>query len=201
MESLSKTAGRLVMETEVNLRKLIARAAEQADYGSVQQLGAVAGQLSQIGRTLGAESFVESGAIAAVGRAQERRSNKTSAQTERKKRREYPRFETRNGTLCKIGWSKKSKSEYEHRVPRETVERVICAIEGAGGLAGELFTAEDVLKHLNDESVPIYQVYVVIALLRDRNMLQKQGKDGYLIREPLALSISNGSFWDTLTDG
>ena len=193
-------ARRLVLETEVALRKLIVTAAESADYCAVQLLSTVAERLGELGQELGGAHEPRSEKPALTDSSI---SSRTPSQTtlSQRKRKHYPRFESRNGTLCKIGWSKKSKSEYEHRVPRESCGRIIGAIDAVAHLKRKVFTVDDVLKQLNDDSIPIYQLYAVVSLLRVREILQKQGRDGYKVNDLSALKATDTSIWNNHKDG
>lgn len=93
----------------------------------------------------------------------------------------YPKFRRTDDTLVKVGWSKKTKKEYEHRAPRTAVEAVMKSVTGAGA-EGALFTV-DALVPVHDPKdqteVLTYQVYLAIAWLRTEGILRQHGRDGY----------------------
>lgn len=93
----------------------------------------------------------------------------------------YPRFLRTDDTLIKVGWSKKSRSEYEHRAPRHVVGAVMNAVARAGE-KGAIFTVDALLPvrdQRDDTDVPSYQVYMAIAWLRTEGVLRQHGRDGY----------------------
>ncbi len=97
---------------------------------------------------------------------------------------EYPRFEIRNATLYRIGWSRKRKESYSHKVPRAIASGIISTMStlSAGG-AGP-FTAEQIIDRVNRDasvSIPSYQVYAVIGFLRANQLIEQVGRDGYQI--------------------
>lgn len=100
----------------------------------------------------------------------------------------YPRYEVRNGSLVRIGWSKKEKSEYQHKAPREIFERTVAAMEKIAQSGSGPFTAEQVIEQTSDTSgaIPGYQAYVVIGLLRDQGCVEQVGREGYMIPEDVS---------------
>ncbi len=90
---------------------------------------------------------------------------------------EYPRFEREGERLVKIGWSKKDRAAYEHKAP-------ITAVVATGErlrAQPKAFTMDQILP-LRDETgadVPSYQVYLVVAWLRQLGLVERNGNDGY----------------------
>ncbi len=102
----------------------------------------------------------------------------------------YPRFEVENDQLVKIGWSKKSRSEYRHKAPLHVVARVVGALlEESEGSGGRFST--DGLFPLpptgSDAEVPSYQGYLVLRWLRELGVVEKLGRIGYLLADPTIL--------------
>ncbi len=81
--------------------------------------------------------------------------------------------------LVKVGWSKKSREEYEHKAPREVVDGMLDAIEGWGGSGA--FSVEElgVVRGVGGEAAPSYQVYLVLGWLRDIGVLHRRGRANY----------------------
>ena len=131
---------------------------------------------------------------------QKRKSQKKRKKvTRRSQPAGLPRFEVRNGSLYKIGWSKKQRSEYSHKVPRSAYDAIAnsmtkLANEGAGP-----FTAEVVIEKLNvstEDMIPAYQVYVVLAALRSLDAISQVGREGYDI--PMDISEMAKDLWEKM---
>ena len=48
------------------------------------------------------------------------------------------------------------------------------------------------------EDIPGYQIYVVIAWLREAGVIEKKGRDGYVIRDKSVLSGELNDLWESL---
>lgn len=94
---------------------------------------------------------------------------------------EYPKFHAENLCLVKVGWSKKAKKEYVHKLPRDVYEDLLEIIARRAALGTENFAAEEILQASQrlTESVPDYQIYLTLAFLQDRGILEKEGRRGY----------------------
>lgn len=90
----------------------------------------------------------------------------------------YPKFERDGERLVKIGWSKREKAEYEHRVPRETAR---CVYLELAKVAASVFRMEELLPfNLPDGvEVPSCQTYLVLAWLRYIGQIEKRANDSY----------------------
>ena len=81
----------------------------------------------------------------------------------------------------RFGWSKNSKSEYEHRAPQRVVDALLKAVLSAGN-AGKVFTVEDILPlpdPTDSTAIPGYQIYLALAWFRTEGLLQQHGREGY----------------------
>lgn len=100
----------------------------------------------------------------------------------------YPRFERDGDKLVKVGWSKKNREAYEHRAPREAVIAFVRHLSSRVA-AGEVFAMENVLPApdvVGGGELPAYQAYLTLAWLRQVGVVDKKGRDGYVLRiEPL----------------
>jgi hypothetical protein len=107
----------------------------------------------------------------------------------------FPRFERHSKRLVKLGWSSRDKRIYEHRASYDAAEE-ICKrfVEKAGNK--KILKIEKVLpmKTEDGEELPSYQVYLVLKWLQHHGVVEKQGKDGYLIADP---DFSFKSIWET----
>lgn len=131
----------------------------------------------------------------------------TAAKIKRKKRRKrrsrkkagYPRFYRQGDDLVKVGYSKK-KGEYRHRVPNETLDLVIAAIDGVAK-EGLLFTAEDFMPVEDKEhggDVPSYQAYQCLAWLKHEGLVEAQGRQGYILNVSGPLDKAGRICWNGL---
>ena len=115
-----------------------------------------------------------------------------------KKKVNYPAFVRDEDRLVKIGWSKKSKDEYEHRIPKD-------AVMGLLGRLNEVVDPKKIfdidslfpVRDSNGEEVPAYQVYAVIAWLRHISVIEKKGRDGYLISDKSTLG-EKYELWESI---
>ena len=107
--------------------------------------------------------------------AKENSRKATLSKSRRKK--DYPRYEFRGGNLTKVGLSRDGRTEYEHTVDSTNLQRIVNRINELP--RGKEFTIPDILQDLSD--LPDYQVYVVIALFRERGFLQAVRKGVYQI--------------------
>jgi hypothetical protein len=114
----------------------------------------------------------------------------------------YPRFEREDEILIKIGWSKTSRIEYEHRAPRRIVDALLKAIQTAGN-GGAVFTVESILplRDPTDETeVSGYQVYLALAWFRIEGLLQQHGREGYSLLLTSNLEQTVEERWKALFD-
>lgn len=111
----------------------------------------------------------------------------------------YPRFKCVAGTLVKVGWSKSERTTYEHRSPREVLDRLIAAL---GGLAkpGEVFTTEQFmpLKGSDGAELPTYQTYLCLAWLVTIGAVHRHGRQGYSVDNPEGLPQIVEQAWQGL---
>lgn len=115
---------------------------------------------------------------------------------------EYPKFLRRADQLVKIGWSKKERTEYEHRAPRRAIELLADAISRKGN-NGKLFTSDDVLP-LRDPSdgseVPGYQGYVALAWFKIAGIINQNGRRGYTAKKNMNVVERAATLWAGLPE-
>lgn len=111
----------------------------------------------------------------------------------------YPMFLKDENRLIKVGWSKKRKAEYTHRVPTEAILALAEHLE-RNIVAQSLFEIENLFPILTDsgEEIPGYQVYVIMAWLRTTGIIEKRGRDGYIIQNNTGLRGKFNELWNTL---
>lgn len=182
----------ILRKAEEDLREAIAEAAREGDYRAVdlgrlvavgvQELSErVTGHGQKSAKTVGDET--EAG-----GRKRHRKIGK------RNKPEGLPRIEIRNGSLFRIGWSRKQRCEYEHKVPRESFEAIVNTMAGLSKVGNGPFTAETIIEKLNNSTgdmMPAYQVYVVLAALREWNLITQVGREGYNIDPDIGEKAQN----------
>ena len=112
----------------------------------------------------------------------------------------YPRFVRRGDYLVKIGWSKREKKEYEHRVPSASVSAVAEAIARAGGSA-DLITSEEFLPVSDPNTkleIPAYQAYGVLAWLVKNELVVQHGRQGYTVQDSGLLPSRVEDLWTSI---
>jgi len=101
--------------------------------------------------------------------------------TPKRKTSPYPKFFHEGNALLKLGWSRKHRSEYEHRAPREAVMAVAARVAEVASTTSR-FTVEDlgdVRTTQGDEPISGCQVYLCIAWFRRAGLLVQHGRRGY----------------------
>jgi hypothetical protein len=173
-----------IAQAERQLRDLISRAAEEGDYVVIARLAEAAEALRRTTTVLVGPEAMRFDA-AALGAAVESASPAlvpptptAVAEMVRRTTKEYPRFERQGNRLIKVGWSKKDRAEYEHRTEKDVASAV--SVYLAEAPKDKTFRMDDLLPiEIEGNEVPLYQAYLVLAWLRDRGLVAKQGKNGY----------------------
>ena len=222
--NIPKKALAVLLDAERQLRNLIASAAATGEYDAIQRitdwariLGTMVREAQQIESAeiaLGnkAAASTSSGIIedASVeqGSAEDRQGQRgiNTSDTRRVQRspakREYPKFFKQDNQLVKIGWSRTTKGEYEHKAPRRVVDALTATI-ARRSRKGKLFTVEDLLplKDLQDHSeIPSYQAYVVLAWLKRGGLVKQHGRRGYSVRNSSRLADAAITSWQQLPE-
>lgn len=181
-------AVKILAKCEAELRALVASAADSGDYDAVLRITSWAKQIS--GMSGGAAATAPEKRPAAEG------TKKPAA------RPGYPRFVRRGDQLVKIGWSKREKSEYEHKAPRQAA-LVLARAATEAGKDGRIFQINALLPLSNPKDgseIPDYQVYLVIAWWRTAGLLDQHGRQGYSIPNANQLSQAVESAWTKLAE-
>lgn len=183
MGTTADKIGGILSQAESDLRRIIAEAAGEGDYRGVDMARQVAVSIQEIRDTV-TERTSEGSPVMSSDAPSDKPKRKRTVSAGKSSRALYPRFAVNGDVLTKIGWSKRQKKEYTHRAPRTVFDRTVQAMVSlANGQAGP-FTAEQIIDRVNkseDEFVPSYQIYIVIALLRKNHCIRQQGRDGYVI--------------------
>lgn len=197
-----------LIDTEAALKRLIGEAADSGDYSSVETLARWAGKVEAIHseekpRIQQHEPpEVAPSAAPDVASLTTVSKRKVAPKTSRhSKRRAYPKFAKSGDVLFKIGWSKSSKSEYQHKSPR-MVAKILADSLVHHARSGAIVSMDDVLplKAHDDSDIPDYQVYVSLAWLRYIGVVKQNGRQGYTVETPDELLQQIDTAWSTLPD-
>ena len=199
--NIQTTIQKILVEADERLRQAIADAATAGDLEAVDMARSAAGRLRQMINGLDeAESATVNSAV------QNSRGPAPADQARRRKptkrKSNYPKYEVRGGFLCRIGWSKKERKEYEHKVAKDVFDETINAMEKLSHDQSGPITADKIIGKVNKLSattIPNYQVYVVIGLLRDHRDIAQVGRQGYNI--PETLRETSFSRWNKMAGG
>lgn len=212
-------AKQVILNAEASLRDLISTALANQRYGEVKELADLANGIAQLISCNDIQLSVSTPTTVSQPPSSEYKLTKGEPEpepetrnldlppvqrspTKRKDRTRpkagYPKFMKDENRLVKVGWSKKNKAEYEHRVPREAVQGFLRHLDLTVE-AAKLFEVESLFPVLDISGVEIpgYQVYVVVAWLREAGVIEKKGRDGYLIRDKTILGETN-ELWNGL---
>lgn len=201
-------AGQQVLRNaESELRDLIQKALSEQRYPAVKILAdfadGVSNLLQSTGKSTSLVAPISSERQVQVDAAQkiDAASGPPKQNRPRADKPKYPRFERDDDRLVKVGWSKKSKKEYEHRVPKNVVISFVRHI-GQNVGTGKIFDVEGLLpaQDASGNEVPTYQVYVTLAWLRDGGALEKKGRDGYVLHNRAVSHGSIDGLWESLPD-
>ena len=170
---------------EQHLRELIIEAAREGDYLGVDTARDLAVSVNQlINRLSDGETSTKKSMIKNEIKGKKVSRAKKRAGLKKKTPSGYPKFTVRDDTLVRIGWSKKEKREYQHKVPKSLFDLTIKTMGDLAKSRNGPFMAEEIVEHINEnnsESVPGYQVYVVIGFLREKGCIKQEGREGYRI--------------------
>jgi len=127
-------------------------------------------------------------------------SSRHPAKAPTKSKTGYPRFRRDGEYLVKVGWSKKSRQEYEHRADFKVVRAVAEDLEDrlSGGRAVSVDELLPLVAGEDGEHIPSYQLYLVIAWLRSECLLNRIGRKGYTGATPNGLVAQAEQHWKTL---
>src|SRR5262245_3021461 len=121
-------ARKRLKECEASLRRLLAEAANEGDYGSVMLITSWAKALAALVGEAGEDSDPSSTNQTHIFSDRVNHELSVSAAPSHRGRRPaaqiYPQFFRRGDELVKVGWSKKDRKEYAHRAPRRAVVAV-----------------------------------------------------------------------------
>lgn len=202
--NLLAEARSILKTSDEGLRSLMEKAVRSGRYSEVAQLAEIAKALGKVSREwAGADASAEPervethraiagsatpATLLAAGKTAKRTSAIAADATPI-----YPKFERDGNRLIKIGWSKREKAEYEHKVSRDAALAVYLRLGKISTTA--MFRMEELLPiQLPDGTeVPSYQSYLMLAWLRHINQIEKRANDSY---QWTVEEISTSSFDD-----
>ena len=112
----------------------------------------------------------------------------------RKKNDKYPKYSVRGDLLAKTGLSRNAQNEYEHFVPKKEFD-AIASILAEFSNSKEHFAVEEVQARLD---CPGYQIYIVLSLLKAREILLVPRRGLYSFRAPKTFLVEAANLWETL---
>jgi hypothetical protein len=201
MEDPLKRAITVLTDAEVTLRSLIGDAAKAADYDAVRRLSLAAEQLINLGEELSARATASVARHTETPRQAARALRVGRPRDSRRTSGEFPRYERHNASLWRVAWSKKSRQEYVHKVPRASYDLIVATLAELANDATALLTAEQVVSHLAERDggpVPSYQVYVTIGFLIAEGLIEKHGREGYHVPDAANLATNAYRAWEAV---
>lgn len=187
----------ILKKAEEELQEAIVEAVRAGDYRNVDIGRSVAVNIKEIHERVSRNEQVLSRPIKNDPKTKVKKKRKKTYK--RNKPEGLPRFEVRNGSLFKIGWSRKQQSEYSHKVPRSAFDVISNAMTRLASEGTGPFAAEAVIEKLNastEDTIPAYQVYVVLAALRSLDAISQVGREGYDI--PMDISEKAKDLWEKM---
>lgn len=208
---LIRHAAQLLADTENSLRDLISEGLDQQSYGEVAQIAALAERLSALRNAVSSQGAVQqsntngSGLSGPIQTEYPGHSQHSLVPAEpppikaRSRHTNYPVFEKHGDRLVKVGWSARERRAYEHRAPKVIVAKV-CDALGRRSARGRRFRMEEILPDLaaDTEAIPAYQAYLTLAWLRNEGVVERDGKDGYRVKNGALSADRIEKLWDSV---
>lgn len=177
MNSVENSLSKILTDAEAAVLKVLSDAAAAGDYAAIDHARALAEKLRNLHQGLGKSDI---GKRESVGRGPARPTTRKRQLKKRSgKKKGYPKFEFRDGSLYKLGWSRKKNDEYVHRVPVAAVKIVSDALQGFTGTADPVSSEQILESDPVKGNIPSYQVYIVLAFLKDKGLIKAVGRDGF----------------------
>lgn len=206
MDTVNQAIG-ILAKAEAALKELVADALARSSYADVAVVSNLAKAISDLRR-----SVSDAGAVDSVGgssypayesrrsvqvdgtSSQEEAVRKASVRSRDLEKSLYPRFERHAKRLVKLGWSSKDRRIYEQRAPFEIVQEICEQFAEKAG-PKNLLKIETILpvKTSAGDEIPSYQVYLVLKWLQQHGVVERQGKDGYVVTQT---DFDVKSLWD-----
>ena len=174
----------ILTKTESDIQKVIVEAAQTGDYRSVDMARNAAVNIKNLQAQISdTNNKVKSKSVKGEKQIKRKVSQRKGARTG------YPKFQIKKDTLIRTGWSKKQRREYTHKTTRFVFEITIKAMAKLAQSGAGPFTSEQLIDQIHSvesETIPSYQVYAVIGILRQTNCIKQIGRNGYDIPPEIA---------------
>lgn len=180
MTSVDRARG-LLQQTEKELRKILAEAASEGDYGNLVQVATWARALSQIVSTASTQKSSGDRSPKSEPAIHSVQAPATAIKLS-PTNKSYPRFLRNGDRIVRVAWSKRDRAEYEHKAPYEVLLSLVASISDKGA-NGRVFATDEVLPICDEHGVevPSYQVYTALGLLKHVGLVEQHGRRGYSI--------------------
>jgi hypothetical protein len=200
MDTIAK-AYELLCSTESKLAELAAEATTSRDYENAGRILATVQALKRLTEQYDAapKSINPQNGIS-IANAESKQEAKPTRVRGTNRLGEYPRFFKSGNRLVKVGWSKKDRTEYEHKCPRNVLSALISSFLSTRS-NGKRFSMDDVLPltdPIDGSELPTYQIYVALAWLKSIGLVEQHGRQGYSIRKGINLSAKVDDAWNSL---
>ncbi len=173
-----------IRAAEHQLQTLLSQAGTDGDYDTAARIIASAKALNRVAETL------EAGVI-----------EQTITTIEIQKTGAYPKFfRSRDNKLIVIGWSAKTNTEYEHKAPRNVLDRLIAILlEQSKGKSLSIEEIKSNPKMKNEKSeFPEYFLRAYLRWLKNIDLIAKHGHQGYSVKNPDSFKDGVTSHWKRL---
>jgi hypothetical protein len=201
--NIAKNAHQIIKAAETAMRQLIAECLDRNDYTQIAELATLAEVLNKLRKGEHSNepaTFTASPVAAKAKSGARKKPTVPDRQKTFRKAGEFPRFERVQDKLVKVGWSKKNRSSYEHRVSYDAVLALTRQLAGKVS-DGKIFTVDALMPvsgPADDGEIPVYQVYLIVAWLRHVGAIEKRGRDGYILRRGTLTTDRLQKLWSVI---
>lgn len=198
---LAGDISRILAEAERQLKGLAVEALARRDYEAAGLIAAVANRVATADEAMdGSNGVPPMPPAAATSKSASEGGSKPLVAVAK----EFPRFHRDRDNLVKTGFSKSDRKIYQHRCPREVLDRLAAEI---GQLAsdGRGFTTEQLVSAEGGQlaGIPAYQIYLSLGFLLKRGIVRRNGRSEYVVSDgrvsELAAAVHRE--WNALQNG
>lgn len=175
VKKIENSLSKILLDAEAAVLHVLSDAATARNYAEIDRARELAEKLRGMNQDLNRQTEGKKGSVSPRATVKNGRKTKVAGG----KKKSYPKFEFRNGSLYKFGWSKKKSNEYVHRVPVAAVNLVSDVLQGFNGSTDPVSSEQLIDSELLKGRVPSYQVYIVLAFLKSRGIINSAGRDGF----------------------
>ena len=196
---ISGTILKILNDAEANILGELAKAVRDGDLNSVEAVRPVIEELRQVKKRLtgGHSELAVSANNGSTSQSSSKSNGKARLRRIKSSGSKYPRFEIRNETLYRIAWSRKQKSEYEHKVPKGSVIEIAQAMDSLTEADQRPVAVDKIVGKVGRSTsvqIPQYQIYLVVGWLRQLGAIEQIGRDGYRIPSGMSRTVLKN--WD-----